>query len=91
MDTRSGSIFETTEADAKRRDLLAIPSADVVRVQAMNRDERRAWAARQKGLPAPEPLTASDLARIERAQTKRDRKNVRRIIEARAREAKGRA
>ncbi len=48
MDDR-GRIYENlTEEEAKRRNLIPIPPDEEPTVRAMNRKQRRAWAAEQR-------------------------------------------
>lgn len=52
MDPKTGRIelitTEEDERDAKKRGLVPIPPEQVARVSAMNRHDRRAWAAKQR-------------------------------------------
>jgi hypothetical protein len=49
MDPKTGIIYHVDdEAEARRRGLIPIPPSMEREVRAMNRHERRKWAAQQK-------------------------------------------
>lgn len=53
MDPNSGKIFGLneigmTEEEARQRGLVLIPKPEEKKVRAMNRHERRRWAAQQR-------------------------------------------
>jgi len=58
MDPRTGQIIEVeNDEEARKRGLIPIPDNEVGSVRAMNRKQRRAWAAQQRRrsavLPSP--------------------------------------
>ena len=49
MQPNTGRIYtDVTEEQAKKRGLVPIPAAKVAEVTAMNLQQRRTWAAREK-------------------------------------------
>ena len=49
MDPRTGQIYQVeNEDEAKRKGLVPIPADELGSVRAMNRKQRRAWAAQQR-------------------------------------------
>jgi hypothetical protein len=54
MDPNTGRIYEVKdEEDAKKRGLIPIPKDEYGKVVAMNRKQRRAWAAQQRRKQVP--------------------------------------
>lgn len=48
MDDRGNIYFDQTPEQVKAKNLIAIPKSEEERVFAMNRKQRRAWAAQQR-------------------------------------------
>lgn len=49
MDPNTGRIYQVeNEEEARKRGLVPIPQHELAEVKAMNRKQRRAWAAQQR-------------------------------------------